>query len=411
MTKDESETLKIRGKIIPQWLVTILASLVTSLIAGYFTLQASVQPIYLQISVTQTAQAQFTSVPTTTNQQTATTQPVIATPASPSNTNNSQSATFGDGIVLLFKKYYLLIAIWLFIAFANKQQRSILGEQLSALLSKPVIFIKDESGSIVLYPRMFLEQTTNIINAIPSSNFSHSIKSALLDYIKLKSQFQFTIFLGYTIRLILFCIFFSGTAIAITSSLESMSVINNIPEWLTNYDLAITFGTIFALVFGVWVLVEPNAIISANFRNNPAWKGMIKLLSMSMFLFSLLIMFVLALARLYHIGVFPLSSEKLISQIISIAFASIIPLNNMIASLLLVADAITGLVIIATSLIWIFTYIAEYAFVIVGSVIMFILDFLLRFLAIYIYVTSFLLITPIDTILGKLTMPLNKNAT
>lgn len=411
MTKDESETLKIRGKIIPQWLVTILASLVTSLIAGYFTLQASVQPIYLQISVTQTAQAQTTSAPTSAHQQIATVQPIIITPANPSNANNPQSATFGNGIVLLFKKYYLFLIIWFFIAFANKQQRSILGEQLSALLSKPVIFIKDDGDSTVLYPRKFLEQATNTVATISSSSFSQSIKSTLFDYIKLKAQFQFTIYLGYIIRLILFLCFFSGTAIAIISSLESMSVVNNVPEWLTRYDLAITFGTIFALAIGVWVLVEPSAIISTNFRNNPAWKSMIKLLSMSMFVFSILIILVLALARLYHIGVFPLTSEKVISQIISIAFASIIPLNNMIASLLLVADAITGFVIVATSLIWISAYIIEYAFIFVGSVVLFILDFLFRFLAIYIYTTSFLLITPIDTVLAKLATPLNKTAT
>lgn len=413
MTKDESEILKIRGTIIPQWLVTIFASLVTSLIVGYFTFQASVQPIYVQISATQTAQAQITSVPITTTayQQIATVPPAILMPVNTNNTNSPQSATFGDNIVALLKKYYILLIICLIIAFGNKQQRLILGEQLSTILSKPAIFTKDDSKSIVLYPRMFLEQVAKVLTTISSSNFSQLIKSGLFNFIKLKVHSQFSIFWGYTIRLLLFLCFFSGTAIAITSSLESMSIISNIPRWLTYYDLAITFGSFFAMCFGMWVLAEPSAIISTNFRNNRAWKIMIKLLTISMLAFSLFIFLVLGFARIYHSGVFPLSSEKLISQIISIAFSSIIPANLMFASLLLIVDALAGFLIVATSLIWISTYIIEFAFVTVVSVVLFIFDIVLRVLVMYIYITSFLLITPIDTILTILTVPFKKTAT
>lgn len=411
MTKNESDTLKIRGTVIPQWLVTILASLVTSLIVGYFTLQASVQPIYIQISATQTAQALPTNVPipTVVNQQIATAQPANT---SGINTHKPQSTSFGENFAALIKRYYLFLIIWLLIALANKQQRLTLGEQLSMLFSKPSIFKRDDTKPIIPYPRAFYENIVTALSTIPSSHVSQTIKSGLINYIKTKVQSQPFAFFNYSIRLVLFLGFLWGTAIATIGSLESMLLISNIPEWLARYDIAITFGTILAIVISVWILGESNALMSKDFnKNNPVWGKIVKLLSLSLFASSILVMVTLAITRLYYIGIFPYSYETTIKQIVSIIVAGVVPANNLIASILLMVDALVGLAIVVVSLILVLVYFVEYAFVVITSIFVFILDITSRLLIAYIYVTSFLLITPIDSMLAVLKSSLSKNAT
>lgn len=412
MSKDESETLKIGGTKIPQWLVTIVASLITSLIVGYFTLQASLQPVRLQISATQTAESRITLNPTAG----VTPSPAAgvqqgATPQQPTTIPTPQ----GTGTLpSFFEKYYLLIAAWLFIAIANRYQRELLLEKISALLGKPNIFKKDNTLSITLYPRNILEQAaTGSLNLLQSPSI-RTFNTTLKKHIRTRIQSSPNIFLRHMVKLLLFLCFLLGVMIPTAMSLKATLPTRSIPELLLRDDIMFFLGSLVAPIIGLWTISEQrNNIASNSSDQNPLWQGVIVLCSVLLILFGFWVLVVMSIARLVGVGV---TLPTWINQVSLITFSIIIPMLNLLASIVVMADAFTGLIVIVASLALVITNIfASVTFRIILPIMLLLLDVLVRSVILYVYITSFILLTPIDTLIavsmGIILGLINKNAT
>jgi hypothetical protein len=408
MSKDESETLKIGGTKIPQWLVTIVASLVTSLIVGYFTLQASLQPIQLQISATQTAESRITSnptagvtpLPTAVNQQGSIPQQTV-TPSTPQ----------GVGILpSFFEKYYLLIAFWLFIAIANRHQRELLLERISMLSGKPTIFKKDNTLHVTLYPRDFLEQIATSSLNLSQSPSIRAFNNGLREYIKAKIQSNPNTFLQYMFKLFLFLCFLLGTMIATAMSLKATLPARNIPELLLRGDIMFFLGSLVAPIIGLWAISEQkNSVVRNSSDQNPLWQTITVLCSFLILFFSFCVLVVMSIVRLLSVGA---SFPTWINQAGLITYSIIIPMLNLLASIVVLVDAFAGLIIVIAGLVLVFINLSvSITFKIILPTVLVMLDFLIRSLIFYMYITSFVLLTPIDTLVTGLTRLINRNAT
>jgi hypothetical protein len=403
MSKDESETLKIGGTKIPQWLVTIVASLVTSLIVGYFTLQASLQPIQLQISATQTAESRITSnptagvtfLPTAVNQQGSTPQQTV-TPSMPQ----------GVGILpSFFEKYYLLIAFWLLIAIANKHQRELLIEKSVILLEKPIIFKKDETSPITLYPRLFLEQTVVGVLNIYESPSIRAFATGLGDSTKLKTESTFMV-LRYIFMLFVFLSCLYGVALATAISLNVMYPVYTIPEFLQHGEIMYFSGSLLSIIVGGETFNDNRAhdLLS----KNPLWRKTVVFSSFLLLFFGFWVFGAMSIMRYSAIGVITLSSWM--HQVALITFSIIIPFLNFLACLVTSVDAFTGLIIVTTSLaLFIFHIIMIMVFRILSPLALFLLDVLVRSVILYMYIAAFVLITPIDILVVSAKILINKN--
>lgn len=354
MSKDKSETLKIGGIKIPQWLVTIVSSLITSLLVGYFTLQASLQPVQLQIYATQTAESRIISTPVVNISVSPTSQQAIPTEShAPTNTNyTSQPPSSHTSYV---QGYYFLFALWIIIAIANTNQRKHLSKQLSKILSKPTI----------------------------------PIATTLKNYLQEKNKLNPSAFLEDIVSLILLLVFLLGVVVETIHSNNPTFYSNNVPGSLMVF--LIVFGSITAPTIGAW------KIASRNFLNkDPLWKRIILVCSVYLFISGTLLLILLSIARLNLQARLPEPYYTWLYQTNLIMSTIFLPLNYLFGSIVVAIDGFSGFLIVLASL----------SFVAIIAV-----EVLIKIFISYIYIASFVLITPIDSITTGLRMFINRNAT
>jgi len=383
MSKDESETLKIGGIKIPQWLVTIIASLVTSLIVGYFTLQASLQPVQLQISATQTAESRLLSTPvvgiTATQyyqQGTPTQQTFFTETPVPSNSipESHPFSSLGETTNIDYiQKYYFLFALWVFVAIANSNQRNLLFKRLAYTMSKPAIFKKDYT-----YPTI----------------------TTLKEYLIKKFQSNPSAFWENIFSLILFLCFTPGVVIETVHSINPMFYSNKISFSLI--ILMLVLGCTVAPAVGFWKIASKNLL-----DKDPLWKKIITICSSLLFLSGILIAIIMSLYRWSIQTMLPQPYETWMNQASTIIVSIFIPINYLLVSIVVMIDAFAGLPIAMASIVLLLFYLG--IGLALGAI--FIINVLARVSILYIHITSYLLITPIDTVVAGVKTLLNKNAT
>lgn len=101
----------------------------------------------------------------------------------------------------------------------------------------------------------------------------------------------------------------------------------------------------------------------------------------------------------------PLFNSEIYSSLMIFLTVIVIPANNLISTYIILDEAIKGfdaIAIILASVCLAFVYVFGNSLKVVGALLLYILDFQFRLLIIYIYFSSFILFTPLDTLTGFL---------
>jgi len=408
----------------PQWIATIVAAI----IVGYMTYLGSVEPVRLEIQATQTAEARLfpTSsidiAATKLHQNIVSTQRAFATnislteqsmmatataimrsastptpiPVATSNTTNTPVATIND--VPSFFQFFFVIILAV-ISFTNKTSRGILVDRVTNLITKPTVFQSDKSTPVPFYPRRIFEELAKASINIFGFPFIKNLIVSLTGFIKEKVQSSPRIYIGYLVKLIMFLCFIWADAISTANSLAALSLISgNVHPLLTRYEFAVLFGSILSLIVGVWVIVDSKD--TNNKRSGFAYK-IIVISGYFLLISGLLVTLIFTLARYAALGLLSNEYQQFLKIIDGIVLVVLIPANNLISTFVIFEEALMGITAVAILLSSIFlieTYILGFLLKVVTSISIFVIDVAFRLILIYMYFTSFLLLTPLDLI-------------
>lgn len=406
----------------PQWIATIIAAV----IVGYMTYLGSVEPVRLEIQATQTAEARLLSSPTIDTTATSLSQDLVSTqqafatsirlteqsimatatavmsnvltptPISTLPPTNVPVATVND--VPPFFIYFFSI-FWAIIALANKTGRNNLVNRIITLISKPIILKVDEGTPVPGYPRQPLEQTAQALTNVFEFHNLDKIIDGLTNNTKQIAQSSLRNYIGDLVKLGMFLCFVWADAISVTNTLGTLSLISgDVPSFLTRYEIAVIFGSLLSLIVGVWVIVESKE--ASNNRSDPAHKIIV---GFSCFLVTsgLLATLIFALARYSALGLLPNDFQKIAENTNNVVLVILIPVNNVIASFVIFTEALKGLAAVSLLLISISLtglYLLRFIYKFIFWVIIFLFDMIYRIILIYMFIASFLLLTPFDSI-------------
>ncbi len=413
---------------ITQTLITVIGSVIASIFAGYFLVQSNVRPVQLEIDATQTAEAKLTNYPnlelTTTAlyEQFDSTKQAIETnilltqnanyvtstaivgqllqQATPAPGVSGAQDLISDTIPTYFNFYSMFIIIWGLIAISNKYRRHDVVEQIRLVISKPMISVEDTKTQIILYPRKIFEHSYQAIDNFSISN----ITRILLEFIKNSIQQSVRKHISNLIKLTLLIFFIWADGIAIMNSLVVMGLIYDVPKIFYPFEIAVVAGSFLSLSIALWTIVgnlDPNS--NSQLPRVKYWKKIIVTLSYIVAASSFLAFVGLSMVRFYVMN--PLFNSEIYSSLMIFLTVIVIPANNLISTYIILDEAIKGfdaIAIILASVCLAFVYVFGNSLKVVGALLLYILDFQFRLLIIYIYFSSFILFTPLDTLTGFL---------
>ena len=304
----------------------------------------------------------------------------------------------------------ILAIIWLVIDLAWIGRWKNLTGRLGKLITKPVIFNKDnEPHEPPLYPREFLEQlalnSRRETKADAGSKDSTEPKKdgtepksndTLARWIDAQRDLVFSPknplrSLGYVISLAFFVFFVIADAIVVAATLVIMGVISpDLPPILQRLELAILGGAILSTVVGVWMLVEMSGkgeLVNAEALSAPQ-KMIFKLFAATVTLFAVIVMIALAVQRLISLGY--LQSSPTSDLILSFVLYGLLAINNSLSAALTFQPAASGFIVVI--------YLLVVLIVGILPVLAFLVDIFWRVLYIIIDIVLWTLFTPVIAI-------------
>jgi phage-related holin len=286
--------------------------------------------------------------------------------------------------------FWPVVMLWIIIDFAWISNLLKLIERIGQLLTKPLIFYTDEHpNQPKLYPRLLLEQFAQLGRSKKKSDSSDSREDGLSRYTESMRQYVFNperplTAVGNIIAFALFVFFLLADSITIANTLVLMGLISaNLPDILQRLDLAILGGAVLTAVVGVWMLVEMSGDRSGDSVNanlNAAQKRIFKAFSMTVTLFSFVVMLALAIQRMISLGYMP--STPTSDIVLSFVLYGVLAINNSLSAALTFQPALSGLVTVI------------YILFIIIPVIALIVDIVLRVVYFALDVLQWLVFTP-----------------
>ncbi len=302
-----------------------------------------------------------------------------------------------------------LIAVWIFIAVANKPRRSKLMSSLSDLIKTPTVFNKTENeiDKIPFYPRGTFEHAAEVWKESVLSPIRRAITnldgsvSSLLKAISSESEKPWKA-INYLIELLLLIGFLLADLIVITNTLELVGLYKNLPEILGRYEVAVTFGSLVSIVIGGLVsndITGNGEFTDWGLKKETSSSKNVKFLSRILIWSGLLVIFFLGLARFGRIMEYPESVLVWLRALGNLSIHVITPINAGIAAYLVAEDGVKGLkivLLVPVILVWVFLLLAGYILSIVISTVIFFIDVIWRLILGLGSIAFFLAITPID---------------
>jgi hypothetical protein len=180
------------------------------------------------------------------------------------------------------------------------------------------------------------------------------------------------------------------------------------------YEITVAFGSFFSIVVGALVVRElysEQSDFSDWDEQIGFWKQFAKTTTVMLIISGFLVMLALGLGRYERLGLLSTELSGTISIIVNSAILILVPLNTVVATLLIYHEAIKGLMlvlvfveVIMLSSLNLLLYIAE----ILGAFVPFAFDIIYRLMLMLIYMSLFFLLTPLDWIARLMSSPQNK---
>lgn len=287
--------------------------------------------------------------------------------------------------------FWFLFIVWVIVDLVWFGRWQNLIARVSKLVTKPVIFEKDnEPNTPLLYPRRFMESLAQrrqnddeeeASQSNPFRNFIDSQRTSVFDpNHPLRS-------LGYIITFAGFWFFAIADLIIIANTMILMALMSPpLPALLERLDYAILGGSFLSAIVGVWMLIEMsgNGELVNNDRLNTNQKKIYKTISVFVILIAVVVMLALAVERLIQLGFLQASSTS--DLILSFILYGLLAVNNSLSAALTFSPMASGLIVIL------------FIFSLLLPLLMFILDVVWRFVYLVIDIALWFLATPIIAI-------------
>ncbi len=311
-------------------------------------------------------------------------------------------------LVIIGSNWFVIVAVlWGATALANKGKRSDLKDQLSDIITKPAILRQSEGEEQPIYSTERLEQIAKdvadrLITPVASlsqkiSNWINSKHQTITSDDKPWKDF------GYFIFLIMLVLFFIADAIAIANTLEAIDLLEVVPKGLARYELAVAIGSFFTVIAGG--LVARDMFGKSEFSDwdeqHGLWKITAGFIALFLIVSGLLVVIALGLARYRLVVTLPASTDSQLEQIVIIVIFVLVPVNAVLATILIHSEGIKGSQIvflfgagILAAAINFWLYIVN----IIGAMGVIGLDFIFRALIAMLFIVAFFFFTPLDAV-------------
>jgi hypothetical protein len=311
---------------------------------------------------------------------------------------------------------YYVIGIWLLICIAWKSRRETFIARLVDLVSKRIIFEKDDQPkSIPLYPRSFLERVAVEFQkamVMPLDGIIKGAKGWLSGLIKLiyTRDRPWRTF-GYVLFLVLMLVFVLSDAIAIANALDVAGWIPYaLPAILQRYEIAAAMGSLFAIITGVFVFSEINretSIFTDWDRTEGLWKKLARSMAVFLIIFGFLVVIFFGIRRFDALGYIS-SISSTTNTLVDVVILIIVPLNTVVATALIAEEGFKGFLMIVIALLAILIgllYVLNYLANLLGYVLPFALDVIWRIVLFAVFIIAYVVVTPIDWVIWVLGYP------
>jgi hypothetical protein len=311
---------------------------------------------------------------------------------------------------------YYFIAVWLLVCIAWKSRRDPIIARLIGLVSKRIIFEKDEQpDSISFYPRGLLEKVATAFQKAmvkPLDGIIAGLKSWLRGLVNLiYSEKKPWRTFGYFLFLILLLVFILADAIAIVNALDVAGWIPyQIPAILQKYEIAAAMGSLFAIITGVFVFSEINrkeSVFTDWDRTEGLWKNLARAMAVFLMIFGFIVVIFFGVRRFESLGYLSTITSST-NMAVDVVILIIIPLNTVLATALIAEEGFKGFVMILIALLAIILgamYILNYAAYLIGYLLPFSVDVLWRIVLFVASIVIYVIITPIDFVVWILGLP------
>lgn len=290
------------------------------------------------------------------------------------------------GVILIV--WFVLDLLWV------NRWRNLL-ERIATLVRKPWIFTKDPEPNIPpLYPRTFLEQLAQrrVFGAASAQGAGDKAAGGYWTSLRARVFDQETPerAIGHLLFLAFFCFFLLADAISVANTLMVLGVIlpGDVPAILQRFDLAVLGGALLAATVSIWMFIEVSGDESAWIdirRLNDVQKAILKIISLAVAVFSIVVMIAFAIQRLEAIGKLPATPTADI--ILSAILYGLVPINSALAAAICFPEASRGLIVLGYLLV-------ELALLIL-PVVAFLLDIIWRAVYVVLDVLVWAVVTPI----------------
>jgi len=313
---------------------------------------------------------------------------------------------------------YIVLAAWGIIALANKNRRDETKEKLTDVITKSAIPRSNQEDGQPLYSKQDLE------------NIAGSVYTAIIDQLQawigiqktsLQSEWE-TIYdpqkpskpFGYFVQLVLFIFFFWGDAIAIANALQAEGLLEQVPGWLTPYEITVAFGSLFTAVVGA--LVANDIYGKGEFSDwgeqpEGFWKVTARVTTALLLISGIVVITALGLARYRAVVNLPSGWDNSLQVIAKVTTLIIVPVNAALCAILIHREALKGVQVVYLVVRQFFLMIPRvclYIAKIFGAMGIIGLDLLIRLILVIYFIVAFLAITPLDAITSLLTLPFRK---
>jgi len=212
--------------------------------------------------------------------------------------------------------------------------------------------------------------------------------------------------LGYAIYVIFMFFFLWADGIAIANALDALGLVETVPAYLTLYELAVAFGSFFAIIVGALVardVFNTTSDFSDWDTQQGIWKKIAKVLAILLIILGMLVAVVLGLGRFERLVTLPQDVADSINRIVNFTTLILVPINTLIATILIHFEAFKGLLlafILIEAILWVPVRILQYVTEILGAMGPFTVDILYRFMLAILIIIVFWLLTPLDWLIG-----------
>jgi hypothetical protein len=308
----------------------------------------------------------------------------------------------------------ILLIIWVVIDLIWISRWKALLERIGKMITKPWIFARDDEPDVPpLYPRKTLEQLAQSSQGSSKADGEDQHAGTMTRWLNKQRSVVFdeekpTRTFGHLLFLVFFVFFLIADAISVASTLAVMGLISatDLPPLFQRFDLAVLGGALLSAVVGIWIFVEISGDDSdfINTNRNATQRAFIRLASLVIAFFAVVVMIGFATERLIAIGLLPQSSPT-VNIVLSAILYGLVPVNSAISAALSFPEAILGLIAII------------FVIMIIFPVLIFIFDILYRLVYIILDIILWALFSPIIAIpfvfdnIGKAVNPPSRSST